>query len=166
MKINIKKKVFSIIMMIILTFSVGILLSGDENAYAKSSSMISLKKGQEIKLNTDDLDVEVKFGFEGYSKYSRYIRIQFFAENSGNDFSGKFRVEYPTMDSEKLAMLAKNVAIASGEKKKVEIVLPVMESTSYKVSICDEEGNMLAKKNVDVEGCCNMYDKVLFVGEL
>ena len=99
MKINIKKKVFSIIMMIILTFSVGIFLSGDENAYAKSSSMISLKKGQEIKLNTDDLDVEVKFGFEGYSKYSSYMRIQFFVENSGNDFSGKFRVEYPTMDS-------------------------------------------------------------------
>lgn len=166
MKINIKKKVFSIIMMIILTFSVGILLSGDENAYAKSSSMISLKKGQEIKLNTDDLEVEVKFGFEGYSKYSSYMRIQFLAQNSGNDFSGKFRVEYPTYADEKLAMLARNVAIASGEKKKVEIVLPVMESTSYKVSICDEEGNMLAKKNVNVEGCCNLEDQMLFVGEL
>ncbi len=85
-------------------------------------------------------------------------------ENKGSDFTGKIRIECSRSDADGSVAVQKAFAAASGETKRVQFASASIEPDAYiKVSICDEEDNVICSEYVSTKW---NYDTILYIGTL
>lgn len=120
------------------------------------------EKGPEV-FEGGGLTLSVDYGFDKYVKSGRYMRVMADITNSGENFSGNLQVIIPSINDNSY-MYQKEVSLAAGETKRVEMAVPVATSIShYNFVLADEEENVVAKKSV--KGYVLRYD-ALFTGIL
>lgn len=94
------------------------------------------------------LTLSIDYGYDKYVKSGRYMRVLADITNEGADFSGTLQVIIPSQ-SDKKFMYQKEVSLASGETKRLEMAVPVGSSVSrYNFVLADEGENVVAKKTV------------------
>lgn len=136
-------------------------------ASQSTSKMDTLDAGGETKFGTDDISIVVEFGYNGKVKPEKNIRINAFIDNRGNDFSGKFRVNYPRRGEEGRIVSQKTFAAASGEKKKVQFAIPynVDIDSFVQFALIDEKGKEVCKKGIALKNSSGFVD-IMYIGAL
>lgn len=129
----------------------GIIFADVKSTKAANAKVMSLNKDGEIQVGAEDIFATVRFGHKGSVKYGKKIRVDAVVANSGEDFSGKLRLSFSRMTSEGYAMVQKDFAVASGESKRVQLVIPPIENeASVSVALCDEDGKVLKSQFVKI----------------
>lgn len=99
-------------------------------------------------LEGGNLTLSIDYGFDKYVKSGCYMRVMADITNNGENFMGSLRVIIPD-SSQKRYMYQKDVSIAAGETKRVEMAVPVGSDTiSYNFVVADEEERVIAEKSV------------------
>lgn len=94
------------------------------------------------------LTLSIDYGYDKYVKNGRYMRVLADITNEGADFSGTLQVIIPSHSQEKF-MYQKEVSLAAGETKRLEMAVPVDSSANrYNFLLADKEENVVAKKTV------------------
>lgn len=94
------------------------------------------------------LTLSIDYGYDKYVKNGRYMRVLADITNEGADFSGALQVIIPSHSREKF-MYQKEVSLAAGETKRLEMAVPVGSSANrYNFLLADKEENVVAKKTV------------------
>ncbi len=157
---NKKKAVAMLLVFFALTIA-----QGSTQMASASIKIKELDKEGKIKISKDDISATVRLGCKGKAKYNRNIRADAVIENKGSDFTGKFRVEYARTDSDGYVAIQKEFVVASGESKKVQFTLPtIAEDRNIRVSICDQEDDIICSEYVNL----NYKDNIdtLYIGTL
>lgn len=94
------------------------------------------------------LTLSIDYGYDKYVKSGRYMRVLADITNEGADFSGTLQVIIPSQ-SQKKFMYQKEVSLAAGETKRLEMAVPVGGSANrYNFVLVDKEENVVAEKSV------------------
>lgn len=94
------------------------------------------------------LTLSIDYGYDKYVKSGRYMRVLADITNEGADFSGTLQVIIPSQ-SQKKFMYQKEVSLAAGETKRLEMAVPVGGSANrYNFVLADKEENVVAEKSV------------------
>lgn len=120
------------------------------------------EKGSEV-FEGGGLTLSIDYGFDKYVKSGRYMRVMADITNSGENFSGSLQVIIPSTNDNRY-MYQKEVSLAAGETKRVEMAVPVGSTIShYNFVLVDEGEKVVAQKAV--KGYALRYD-ALFAGIL
>lgn len=96
----------------------------------------------------EGLTLSVDYGYGKYVKVGRYMRVLADISNSGQNFSGTLSVIIPS-EYEKRYMYQKEVSLAAGETKRLEMAVPVGgEASRYNFILADGNGKAVAQKSV------------------
>jgi hypothetical protein len=113
---------------------------------------------------TQNISLSVTYGFDKCVKYGRYMGVQAQIDNRGNKFDGTFQVILPT-DDNKNVMYEKTIHLAAGEKKTVEMSVPIQSShKKLTFHIADNKHKIAATQKgiLNLEGNTN----TLYIGVL
>lgn len=125
----------------------------------------ALDANGELEMNTDDIDINVSVGYKGRYKNGKAVRIDTIVDNKGDDFTGKFRIEYFNHSADGLIASQKIFAVAAGEKKKVQFsVAEISPDTYIRFTLCDENDKALCKKYINAKA--NNFSSQLYIGAL
>lgn len=149
MRLRYRLQVFRLLILFVLLFFIG----RGSWCSAKASDITKLKNGA-MRMSGKDITAQVSFGYRGYTKYGKDMKVSAVINNEGAKFSGKFRLTYQSGKSSDLKMIQRSFVIEEQESKRVQFTIPMFcESQEYIVSICDDDGNiyMSARTKVDVD---------------
>ncbi len=157
------KKKQAALPMLILAVILSLVPANTDTASATIKTKQLDANGQ-IKISKDDITATIGIGYKGKTKYERYIKVDAVIENKGSDFTGKIRIECSRSDADGSVAVQKAFAAASGETKRVQFASASIEPDAYiKVSICDEEDNVICSEYVSTKW---NYDTILYIGTL
>lgn len=134
---------------LLLLLIVGLLLSG-----CGKTAVIEEVEGTEEPAAAPEvfrggsLTLSIEYGYDKYVKNGRYMPVLADITNEGADFSGTLQVIVPAEEG-KSFMYQKEVVLAAGETKRLEMAIPVGSSAMrYNFVLADEEGRAVAEKSV------------------
>lgn len=150
MELNKKRYILVIIYFMAVFLALAAAINTNMASAAEVKS-INLDKNGSVKTGTKDITVTATFGYNGKCKYGKSMMVNAVIENKGGDFAGKLRIQYARIDTEGSAMVQKTFAVASGESKKVQLVVPYIDPESCaKVALCDEKDEVICYQYVNV----------------
>lgn len=92
------------------------------------------------------LQLSINYGYDKYVKSGRYMRVLADITNNGKDFSGSLQLIIPDTENNRY-MYQKEVALAAGETKRVEMAVPVSGAMYYHFLLVDKNEKVMAKKS-------------------
>lgn len=139
-------------------------LAGKLPACLKQTGILTVFAKEEAgPASKSGLDMTVKYGYDQYVKYGRYMNVTAEITNNGNKFKGWFQVIVPKSGNN--AVYRRQIQIASGLSQKVSISLPLMENIStMQVLLVDGSGNTMIEKKLKLK--IGNYEKLSYVGIL
>ncbi len=147
MRSKYKLQIFRLITLFVLLF----FFSQGNWCSAKASDMTKLKNGA-MRMSGKNITAQVSFGYRGYTKYGKNMKVSAVINNEGAKFSGKFRLTYRSGKNNDMKMIQKSFSIEEHNSKRVQFTIPMLcESQGYIVSICDDDGNIYLKTQTKVD---------------
>lgn len=117
----------------------------------KAADITKLKNGA-MRMSAEEITAQVSFGYRGYTKYGKDMKVSAVINNEGKPFSGKFRLTYQSGENSDMKMIQKSFVVGTQENKRVQFTIPLLsESQEYIVSICDKRGKVYMKAHTKVE---------------
>lgn len=118
---------------------------------AKAADITKLKNGA-MKISGKNITAQVSFGYRGYTKYGKNMKVSAVINNEGRKFLGVFRLTYQSGSSSDIKMIQKAFSVGEQESARVQFTIPMLcESQKYIVSICDKDGNIYQSGCTKVE---------------
>lgn len=135
---------------LLVLFMLLLFIKQDNICRAEASDITKLKNGA-MQMSGKNITAQVSFGFRGYTKYGKSMKVCAVINNNGEDFTGKFRLTYHMGKSDDLKMIQKSFFVGEQESKRVQFTVPMLsESQEYIVSICDNDGNISLQAHTEV----------------
>ena len=147
MKSRYKLQIFRLLILFVLL----IFISQNDRCSVKASEITKLKNGA-MRMSGKGITAQVSFGYRGYTKYGKNMKVSAVINNEGAGFSGKFRLTYQSGKNSDTKMIQKSFSIGEQENKRVQFTIPMLcESQEYIVSVCDDDGNIYLKARTKIE---------------
>ncbi len=109
------------------------------------------------------LAMAVKYGYNQYVKYGRYMNVTVTITNHGKAFEGWLQVIVPKAKNN--AAYRKEVIVPEQKTEKLSVALPVMDDTGLlQVKILDKSNNTVVENEYDLK--IGNYEKLAYIGIL
>lgn len=110
-----------------------------------------------------DINVSVRYGYDQYAKYGRYLPMDITIENNGENFSGYIQT-YASKAGKNIAY-EKAVTVQAHKTIKVSITIPVVDNSGYlNVKLLNKHKAQVWTKQYTLN--LGNYDKLMYVGVL
>lgn len=136
---------------LLILFALLIIADRHYQCNVEAANITELKNGA-MRMSAKEITAQVSFGYRGYTKYGKDMKVSAVINNEGKPFSGKFRLTYQSGENSDMKMIQKSFVVGMQESKRVQFTIPLLsESQEYIVSICDNSGNVYMRAHTKVD---------------
>ena len=110
---------------LLILFALLIIADRHYQCNVEAANITELKNGA-MRMSAKEITAQVSFGYRGYTKYGKDMKVSAVINNEGKPFSGKFRLTYQSGENSDMKMIQKSFVVGMQESKRVQFTFPLL----------------------------------------
>ena len=110
---------------LLILFALLIIADRHYQCNVEAANITELKNGA-MRMSAKEITAQVSFGYRGYTKYGKDMKVSAVINNEGKPFSGKFRLTYQSGENSDMKMIQKSFVVGMQESKRVQFTIPLL----------------------------------------